>query len=223
MIRKLLPLTLAIAAVATLRLGAGGWAVVTVDALPESFVAAAPARLLFTVRQHGQTLIDGLQPTVTALADRDRITANVLPAGQSGRYVATFTFPRPADWVITIDSRFGAGSRLTLLPIPVVTDGSHAANPETAAARGLRLFVAKGCVTCHQNTLGGNTSLGVAAALVPGKHPDGLLASILLKPEAVLAGRSQQVGAMPNLALKGDEVTALVAYLNQVGTPIGSR
>lgn len=194
MIRKLLPLTLAITAAATLRLGAGGWAVVTVDTLPESFVAAAPVRLLFTVRQHGLTLVDGLQPTVTAVADKDKVTAKVQPGGQSGRYVATLTFPRPADWVITVDSGFGANSRLTLLPVPVVADARHAATPQTAVGRGLRLFVAKGCVTCHQNKLGGNTSLGLAPSLVPGKHPDGLLASILLKPEAVLAGRSQQVG-----------------------------
>jgi mono/diheme cytochrome c family protein len=223
MIRKLLPLTFAITVAATLRIGAGGWAVVTVDTLPESVVATAPVRLLFTVRQHGHMLLDGLQPTVTAVAEKDRITASVQPTGQPGRYVATLTFPRPADWIVTVDSRFGANSRLTLLPLPVVADASQSATPQTAVGRGLRLFVAKGCVTCHQNKLGGNTSLGVAPALVPGKHPDGLLASILLKPEAVLAGRSQQVGAMPNLSLRPDEVTALVAFINNVGTAIDSR
>ena len=222
MIRKWLPMTFAIAAAATLRMAAGGWAVVTVETLPDSLVAATPARLLFAVRQHGQTLVDGLQPTVTAVADKDRISANVQPAGQSGRYVATLTFPRPADWVITVDSGFGANSRLTLLPLAVVADASHAATPQTAVGRGQRLFVAKGCVTCHQNRLDGNTSLGVAPALVPGKHPDGLLASILLKPEAVLAGRSP-AGAMPNLGLQPGEVTALVAFINNVGTAIGSR
>jgi hypothetical protein len=39
----------------------------------------------------------------------------------------------------------------------------------------------------------------------------------------MLAGRSQQVGAMPNLDLRPDEVTALVAFINHVGTAIGSR
>jgi mono/diheme cytochrome c family protein len=223
MFRKPLFLTLAIAAAAALRLGAGGWAVVTVDTLPESGVAAAPVRLLFTVRQHGHTLLDGLQPAVTAVRDKDTITANVQPAGLSGRYAATFRFPRPADWIITIDSGFGANSRLTLLPLPVVADASHAATPQTVVGRGLRLFVAKGCVTCHQNKLSGNTSLGVAPAIVPGKHPDGLLASILLKPEAVLAGRSAQAGGMPNLGLRPDEVTALVAFINSAGTAIDTR
>jgi mono/diheme cytochrome c family protein len=223
MIRKPLFLTFAIATAATLRLGAGGWAVVTVDTLPESGVVVAPVRLLFTVRQHGHTPLDGLQPAVTAVADKDRITASVAPAGQPGRYEATFTFPRPAEWIITVDSGFGANSRLTLLPLPVVADAGHAPTPQTTVGRGLRLFVAKGCVTCHQNKLGGNSSIGVAPALVPGKHPDGLLASILLKPEVVLAGRSAQTGGMPNLGLKADEVTALVAFINADGTAIASR
>jgi len=224
MIRKLFPLTFAIVLAVTLRLGAGGWAVVTLDTLPESVVASAPLRLSFTVRQHGQTLMDGLQPKVVAVAGKDQIAGTAQPAGQTGRYVATLTFPRPADWVITVDSGFGVNSRLTLLPLPVVAAASHAANAQTAAGRGLRLFVAKGCVTCHQNSLGsGNTSLGFAPALVARKYEDGHLASILLKPEAVLARSPQPVGAMPNLGLQPDEVTALVAFINNVGTAIGSR
>ncbi len=79
-------------------------------------------------------------------------------------------------------------------------------------------------MTCHQNSLGsGNTSLGFAPALVARKYEDGHLASILLRPEAVLARSQQPVGAMPNLGLQPDEVTALVAFINNVGTAIGSR
>ena len=224
MIRKLLPLTFAIVLAATLRLGAGGWAVVTLDTLPESVAVSAPLRLLFTVRQHGQTLMDGLQPRVVAVADKDLVASDAQPAGQTGRYVATLTFPRPAAWVITVDSGFGVNSQLTLLPLPVVAKASHAATAQTAVGRGLRLFVAKGCVTCHQNSLGlGNTSLGFAPALVARKDQDGHLASILLKPEAVLARSPQPVGAMPNLGLQPAEVTALVAFINNAGTAIGSR
>ena len=226
MIRKLLPLTFAIVVTVTLRLGAGGWAVVTLDTLPESVVASTPVRLSFTVRQHGQTLMDGLQPKVVAVADKEQIASVAQPAGYTGGYVATLTFPRPAAWVITLDSGFGVNSRLTLLPLPVVAStaaASQAATAQTAAGRGLRLFVAKGCVTCHQNSLAsGNTSLGFAPALVARKYEDGHLASILLKPEAVLARSQQPVGAMPNLGLQPDEVTALVAFINNVGTAHGS-
>jgi mono/diheme cytochrome c family protein len=224
MIRKLLPLTFASVLAMTLRLGAGGWAVVTLDTLPESAVVSTPLRLSFTVRQHGQTLTDGLQPKVAAVADKEQVTSVAQPAGQTGRYVATVTFPRPGAWVITVDSGFGANSRLTLLPLPVVVSAaSDAATAQTAVGRGLRLFVAKGCVTCHQNSLeSGNTSLGFAPALVARKHDDGHLASILLKPEAVLARSQPPVGAMPNLGLRPDEVTALVAFINDVGTVAGS-
>jgi mono/diheme cytochrome c family protein len=224
MIRKLLPLTFVLVLAVTLRLGAGGWAVVTLDTLPESVVASTPVRLSFTVRQHGQTLMDGLQPMVAAVADKDQVGSAAQPVGQTGRYVATLTFPRPGGWVITVDSGFGVNSRLTLLPLPVVAKASHPATAPTAAARGLRLFVAKGCVSCHQNSLGSaNTSFGFAPALVARKYDDGHLASILLRPESVLARSQQPVGAMPNLGLQPDEVTALVAFINDVGTAIGSR
>lgn len=223
MIRTLVSVTFAIVVAMILRLGAGGWAVVTMDTLPESFVAATPVRLSFTVRQHGDNLLDGLQPRVKAIADKDQFASDAQPTGRPGQYVATLTFPRPSAWVITVDSRFGGSGALTLLPVPVVSSASHPTTPQTPVGRGSRLFVAKGCVTCHQNSLGsGNTSLGFAPALVAGKHPDGLLASILLKPEAVLP-RSHNVGTMPNLNLQPDEVTALVAFINNVGTAIGSR
>jgi mono/diheme cytochrome c family protein len=211
-----------VASALAVHVSAGGWAVVTVDTLPESAVVGAPIQLSFAVRQHGHMLTDGLKPRVYAVAGKDQISSAAAPSGKEGRYSATLTFPRPADWTVTIDSGF-IGSRLTLLPLPVVSDASHAAAPMTAVGRGLRLFVAKGCVTCHQNGLSGNTSLGFAPALVAGKHQDGLLASILLKPEAVLARSPQPVGPMPNLGLQPDEVTALVAFINGGGTAVASR
>ena len=155
MICKLLPLTFAMVLAVTLRLGAGGWAVVTLDTLPESAAPSTPLRLSFTVRQHGQTLMDGLQPRVVAVAGKDQVASTAQPAGQTGRYVATLTFPRPADWIITVDSGFGANSRLTLLPLPSRGGGESPGQPRRPrVGAGLRLFVAKGCVTCHQNSLG---------------------------------------------------------------------
>ena len=97
MIRKLLPLTFAMILAVTLRLGAGGWAVVTLDTLPESVVVSTPLRLSFTVRQHGQTLMDGLQPRVVAVAGKDQVAGDAQPGGQPGRYVAMLTFPSLSD------------------------------------------------------------------------------------------------------------------------------
>ena len=77
-------------------------------------------------------------------------------------------------------------------------------------------------MTCHQNSLeSGNTSLGFAPALVARKYKDGHLASILLRPEAVWRARAA-VGAMPNLGLQPDEVTALVAFIDNLGTAMAA-
>ena len=42
----------------------GGWAVVTVEDLPDYAVAGRAIPLNFTVRQHGVTLLSGLKPTI---------------------------------------------------------------------------------------------------------------------------------------------------------------
>lgn len=222
--RKLLTLSGVLIVAAGLSLTAGGWAVVTVDTLPDALSVSTPVRLAFSVRQHGHMLMDGLKPAVRATSGTDAVAAEVRPAGREGQYVATLTFPRAADWVISIDSGFGINSRLTLLPLPVAADAAHAAPPLTAAARGRQLFVAKGCVTCHQNELGtGNTSLGVGPALIAGKHQDGLLASFLLKPESKVIPPTQANVVMPNLNLRPDEVSSLVAFINSAATPVASR
>src|SRR5205823_14195680 len=46
----------------------GGWAVVTVDDLPDYVVVGQPVRLSFVVRQHGMRPLDGLRPRVEAKA-----------------------------------------------------------------------------------------------------------------------------------------------------------
>ena len=222
--RKVLTLSGVLVVAAGLRLIAGGWAVVTVDTLPEAVVASTPVRLSFSVRQHGHMLTDGLNPAVRASNGTDSVSAEAKPTGLRGRYAATLAFPRAGDWAITIDSGFGVNSRLVLLPLTVAPDASHAAAPLSAAARGRQLFVAKGCVTCHQNQLGtGNSSLGVGPALVAGKHPDGLLARFLLEPESKVLPPTQSRAVMPNLNLRPAEVTSLVAFINAAAAPVASR
>ena len=53
---------------------AGGWAVITVDDLPDYVEAAKPVTLSFIVRQHGVTLLDQLTPSIRATSGR--LTAN---------------------------------------------------------------------------------------------------------------------------------------------------
>jgi hypothetical protein len=103
---------------------AGGWAVITVDDLPDYAEAAKPVALSFMVRQHGVTPMERLSPSVEATSGRLSARAMALPAGQPGRYVASLDLPSAGDWSITIRSGFGK-SDVTLLPLPVVDHGER--------------------------------------------------------------------------------------------------
>src|SRR5687768_13007932 len=142
------PLPFALAAVLALALvttHAGGWAVVTVEDLPEQFVAGQATTLTFSVRQHGMRLIGGLNARVAARSGSRHVEA-AATAKETGYYAATVTLPAPGDWTITINSGFGASST-TLLPVNAVATPAGS-SPAPTELRGRQLFVAKGCITC---------------------------------------------------------------------------
>src|SRR6267142_2122509 len=102
----------------------GGWAVVTVQELPEYFVAGRPYTIEFKIRQHGRNLLNNLEPEMIVGtsaprlgglmggANEQRIAAK--PRAQ-GTYAATFTAPATGPIYLTIKSSFGA-SDLRLYP-----------------------------------------------------------------------------------------------------------
>lgn len=145
MTRRFLPALLLLAPLGAL---AGGWAVVTVDQLPEYLVAGKQATLTFMVRQHGVTPLKGVHPTLEARTGSRFAQGSVAPGKGDGQYVATFTLPEPGDWTLTIHSGWGS-SKLTLLAVKVIEPGSSAPIALAAAELGRHLFVAKGCVGCH--------------------------------------------------------------------------
>src|SRR5215470_16179389 len=80
---------------------AGGWAIVTLGDFPDYAVSGKPLNLVFTVRQHGQTLLTGLQPAIRAKAANGRVArATVSPGLARGEYRAALTFPEPGEWTI---------------------------------------------------------------------------------------------------------------------------
>jgi cytochrome c2 len=85
---------------------AGGWAVVTLDALPGKVVAERPFTIGFVVRQHGQTLTGGLIPTVTAVNVKsgDRVEFTAEEQGTAGHYTTIITLPQPGPWEWTINA-----------------------------------------------------------------------------------------------------------------------
>jgi hypothetical protein len=204
---------LAVPALVLLPLGTllvGGWAVTTVEDLPDYAVAGQPISLAFTVRQHGIKPMDGLRPRVEARAGELTTTAAAMSARMGGQYSTTITLPRPGDWTITIHSGFGR-DKTTLMPVRAVAPGSRVLPSLTDAERGRRLFVAKGCVTCH-------VDVRVGPDLTGKRYPAEYLTQVLKDPQRVLPARSGVFPVrMPDLNLKPREIAALVTYLNANG------
>jgi cytochrome c2 len=85
---------------------AGGWAVVTLDSWPENIVAGEPVEISMTVRQHGRTLLEGLDVTVKAFSPSSKQSFQVeaVDLKQPGRYVASVVFPEAGRWEWTINA-----------------------------------------------------------------------------------------------------------------------
>jgi hypothetical protein len=196
----------------------GGWAVVTVEDLPEYAVAGKPIDLSFAVRQHGVKAMSDVQPSVE-LSGPGKNPPSVPAARAGDRFKATLTLPRAGDWTVTVRSGWG-GSDVSLIPIKVVDAGAPAPHPLPDADRGIRLFVAKGCVTCHvRGETSAWRSLNVGPVLTGRQYPPDYVAKFLADPESSPLSKTAPPNGnrMPNLGLKPQEIAALVAFLNSDG------
>jgi cytochrome c2 len=182
----------------------GGWAVITVDDLPDVAEAGKPLALSYMVRQHGMTPLDRLSGEIEAISGKLIVRGSVGPSPRSsnGRYAASITLPSAGEWSITIRSGFGR-SDLTLLPLTVVPAGASLARPVRDVDRGRQLFVAKGCETCH-------VQIEVGPKLDGKRFDSTYIAGFLANPTPPQPGKP----AMPNLGLQQREIASLVAYLN---------
>jgi len=190
---------------------AGGWAVVSVQDLPDYAVAGQPLTLTYTVRQHGDNLLNDLRGSVAARSKGAIVEVPAKATGQPGTYSATLTLPNAGDWSVTIESGFGK-SRVASIPMRALEAGTKTLPAMTSDERGRRLFVAKGCVTCHTHS-DSKADLGELAPELTGKKfaPSYLaefLANPSIKPPTVKDLR------MPNMNLKKQEISALVAFIN---------
>lgn len=209
-------------------LAMGGWAVVTVKDLPEYFVAGQDYTIEFQVRQHGRTLLSGLEPRLVLSTSERRLGGlmsgrdeTVIPAtarGAAGTYAVTFTAPAAAQVFLTIKSGFG-NSDLRLYPQTVVARGAQ--HPALAEAeRGRMLFVAKGCNACHANAdladRPDNQQIAVGPEL-GGRR--------LTRQYVVQKIRNPASQVMPDLGLSDAEAGAIAAFLGgeRAGTTGGVR
>ena len=188
----------------TLMAHAGGWAVITVQDLPDYVEAGKPVDLSYMVRQHGHTPLDLLRGSIEATSGRLGATGTVTAGGKSGFYAASITLPSAGEWSITIRSGFG-NSNITLVPLTAVEHGASLTRPLADTERGRRLFVAKGCVTCHEQ-------IGVGPNLAGKRFDVAYISGFIANPPSTASRPGGSV--MPNLGLQQREIASLVAYLN---------
>lgn len=208
---------------AAVSMRAGGWSVITVSELPESVRAGEPFTLTYAVRQHGVTPVSDLRGRLEARSDTDAaVVAQAVPA-EPGFYKATLTLPRAGRWTLTVSSGFVEGMTGQATadmyrdgpPMKLVAVTATAPPPvaQTPAERGLQLYVAKGCVTCHAHARTDARSLETGPPLTSVRRTAEDLRNILTHG---MAGREDYL-RMPNLGLRSNEIDALIAFLQ---TPV---
>lgn len=195
--------------------GMGGWAVVTIQELPEYFVAGRPYTIEFKVRQHGHNLLNNLDPELIVRngSNEQRIEAK---ANAPGTYAATFTAPAGGPLTLTIKSGFMA-SNLQLYPALVVAAGARAPSI-SPADRGRALFIAKGCNACHSNSdlvdRPDNQQIKVGPELGGRRLARDYVMQKMAKPNSEI---------MPDLGLSDAEINAIASFLTPSGTAATGR
>lgn len=194
----------------------GGWAVITLEDLPEHLVAGTPVELTYTVRQHGQTLVGGVEGTIRASAGGQSLEVVAKPGEREGEYRARLTVPESGLWTFTIRSQVIPGfakpvQATTLLPIEAVGEGQQP-HPVSDAERGQALFVAKGCAQCHVHRGVDAGGIRVGPELTGKRYAADYLALYLADPSIRAATTS--FWPMPDLGLGPEEIIGLTAFLN---------
>ncbi|MET1082342.1 MAG: hypothetical protein ABWY12_04710 [Burkholderiales bacterium] len=187
----------------TAALDAGGWAVITVVRTPDTVVAGEPVTVTYAARQHGQTLLNGLQGQIEARLGETVIHATATALSENGHYAATLTLPRAGTWTLDIESGFHGSAGRTA--IRAIEPGSSVP-ALSREVRGQRLFESKGCVRCHLE------SWSSAPRVNPSGYETGHLTRFLTSPPTATGNEWR----MPNLGLTGDEVASLVAFINRL-------
>jgi hypothetical protein len=189
----------------------GGWAVTTVEDVPEYAVAGKPFDITYTVRQHGFSLVTKLAGVVTLSSGSQAKDFGAVELGE-GMYRSKVTIPATGDWDLTVSTGFMKAG--VTMPLKVVAANAPTPAPMPAYDRGHQLFVAKGCVTCHAHQLTKDfNSTNLGPELSEPKFTAGYLTRFLANPNVKTDWRTPN--RMPDLGLKPAEITALVAFLNQ--------
>lgn len=184
---------------------AGGWAVITVVRTPDTVIAGKPVTITYAVRQHGQTLLNGLQGRIEARFGATVVQAAAAPLAETGHYAATLVLLQAGTWTLDIVSGFdGSDGRAALR----VVEAGSSVPALSHEIRGQRLFASKGCATCHLQ------SWSSAPRLNPSGYEADYLTRFLTNPPKPKGNEWR----MPDLGLSADEVAPLVAFINAART-----
>jgi len=105
--------------------GAGGWAAVGFEPLPDGTTAGTTWRPTIFVKQHGVTPLGGLHPIVTIEDSKsgEIRTFAARSGSEAGAYRADVVFPAAGAWRVTIYSGFG-DSQVTYGPVTIGPESS---------------------------------------------------------------------------------------------------
>ena len=108
---------------------AGGWATVSLSSTPEGLGPGDPWVVELEILQHGQTPLDGVEPSIlltdSATGKTEYVAAE--PTGRPGVYAARAVFPASGRWTYTVDDGFSQEHHY-----PAVTIGGAASAPAAA-------------------------------------------------------------------------------------------
>jgi hypothetical protein len=200
--------------------------VVKVAKIPDAWVADKPLQLGWEVRQHGESPLGGLKPTLEARSGARVVTGTTWAYAEDGEkgYRGRITFPEAGEWQVTIHSGFG-DSKAVLIPWRVVdsvtpvrgTVEEHLATRGIArfseVERGRRLFASQGCVSCHVHRdvpITGQVA-DFGPDLSDKRFPADYLARYLADPSIKPPTDGKR---MPSLAMREKEILPLVAFIN---------
>jgi hypothetical protein len=112
--------------------GAGGWATVGLDPLPDGVAPGEPWSVDLTILQHGVTPLEGVEPRVIVrrAGGGERRAFPARATEEPGVYRATVVFASAGTWNYAVDDGFSATH--TYPPVSIGKD----AEKQTAAAGG---------------------------------------------------------------------------------------
>lgn len=124
---------------------AGGWVVITLDALPAEIRAGEPLTIGFMVRQHGQTPTNGVSPTLHARngTTGESISVGAQQSGETGHFVVEVVFPTEGQWEWSLTAspfpQEGQFAPLTVLPEAAPVADESAAPGASTMSVGMAL------------------------------------------------------------------------------------